>query len=102
MMHLLSARAKQILLKVLMGIVAFGVVAYVVDDLSSRLNIPSRDQFSTITIRRSLYVNEKYNKFSLEPLPDGLERCVNALMPHFGSRPCWYVRKHTREMIEVN
>jgi hypothetical protein len=23
------------------------------------------------------------------------ERCVNALMPHFGAWPCWYVKSHT-------
>ncbi len=23
------------------------------------------------------------------------ERCVYALFPHFGNRPCWYVQRHT-------
>lgn len=26
--------------------------------------------------------------------------CVEALFPHFGDRPCWYVRRHTEEWIK--
>ena len=25
--------------------------------------------------------------------------CVEALFPHFGDRPCWYVRQHTEVYI---
>jgi hypothetical protein len=25
--------------------------------------------------------------------------CVEALFPHFGDRPCWYVRRHTEVYI---
>src|SRR5690242_1464927 len=24
-----------------------------------------------------------------------IERCVNSLLPHFGYKPCWYLRRHT-------
>jgi len=27
---------------------------------------------------------------------------VNALFPHFGARPCWYVARHTTQTIAVN
>jgi hypothetical protein len=25
--------------------------------------------------------------------------CVESLFPHFGDRPCWYVRRHTEQWI---
>ena len=28
-----------------------------------------------------------------------IETCVDALMPHFGYAPCWYLRRHTLQQI---
>jgi hypothetical protein len=28
-----------------------------------------------------------------------METCVDALMPHFGYLPCWYLRRHTFQQI---
>ncbi len=88
--------------RILIGSVVTVVVVYVLDDLSARLGIPAREQFSTITINKYFYVNEKYNKFSYEPNGSYQARCVNALLPHSGSQPCWYVKKHKSEITEVN
>ncbi len=77
-------------------------VLYALDDLSARLELPSRPRFATLTISRYYYVNEKYNKFSYEPRPAIEQRCVNALMPHSGSLPCWYVKRHLVQITEVN
>lgn len=81
---------------------AAAILIYSLDDLSARFGISSRPQYSTVTIRRYYFINEKYNKFSYEPAPSIEERCVNALFPHPGARPCWYVRRHTLQTIEVN
>jgi len=75
---------------------------YGLDDLSARLGIPARTRYETVTIRRYYYINEKYGKFSVEPMPSIDERCVNALLPHFGATPCWYLKRHTRRTIAVN
>lgn len=88
--------------KLLLGLLAVAAVAYVLDDISARFGIPSRPKYSTYTINRFYYINEKFNKFSYEPIPSIQEQCVNALFPHFGARPCWYVRKHTMQTIAVN
>lgn len=77
-------------------------VLYGLDDLSARFGVPAREHFSTVTVNKYLYVNEKYNKFSYEPNGSYQARCVNALLPHSGSWPCWYVKKHRMEVQEVN
>jgi hypothetical protein len=28
-----------------------------------------------------------------------MEQCVDALMPHFGHKPCWYLQRHTIQQI---
>ena len=28
-----------------------------------------------------------------------METCVDALMPHFGYVPCWYLRRHTFQQV---
>jgi len=28
-----------------------------------------------------------------------MEKCVDALMPHFGYVPCWYLRRHTFQQV---
>ena len=27
--------------------------------------------------------------------------CTNSIFPHLGYDPCWYVRRHTRKMIDI-
>ena len=77
-------------------------ILYGLDDLSARFGVPSRPQFATMTVKRYFYINEKYNKFSYEPLPSMDVRCVTALFPHSGYRPCWYLKRHLMETIPVN
>jgi hypothetical protein len=88
--------------RILAGILLATAVLYGLDDLSARIGVPARPRFSTFTINRFYRINEKFNKFSLEPAPTVQERCVNALLPHSGSSPCWYVSSHTLQTIAIN
>ena len=89
-------------MRIPLAALAAAAVLYGLDDLSVWLGVPSRPRFSTYTITRFYLINEKFNKYSYEPMPSMDERCVNALFPHSGSRPCWYVRRHLVETIAVN
>jgi hypothetical protein len=89
-------------IRILAGTLLAAAVLYGLDDLSSRIGVPARPRFSTFTINRFYKIDEKFNKFSLEPLPAVQEQCVNALFPHSGAWPCWYVSRHTMQMISVN
>jgi hypothetical protein len=89
-------------LRILAGTLLAAAVLYGLDDLSARIGVPARPQFSTFTIYRFYRINEKFNKFSFEPLPPVQEKCVNALFPHSGSDPCWYLSRHTMQSISVN
>lgn len=97
----MTAGRKLILKRILVGLLVAMPAAYALDDLSSRFGIPPRPRFGSYTIRRYYYIHEKYNKFSYEPMPRIDETCVNTLFPHSGVRPCWYVRRHTFQTLEV-
>ncbi len=80
-----------------------GIAAvYGIDGISLLANIPARPRFTTYTIRRYYYVKENFNKFSYEPRPSVEEQCVNALFPHSGALPCWYLSRHTLQTTAVN
>ena len=89
-------------LKILLIVLAVPALFYVLDYLSVIAGLPSRPRYATFTINRFYRVDEKFNKFYFEPLPPVQEQCVNALFPHFGSRPCWYVSRHTMQAVEMN
>ena len=93
------SREKLILI---LAVIAVPAILYGLDALSVAIGVPSRPRYSTFTINRFYRVDEKFNKFSLNPLPAFDERCVNSLFPHFGSNPCWYVSRHTMQSVEVN
>ena len=95
----MTGRQKLILIAAVIGVPA---ICYSLDALSVIAGVPSRPRYSTFTINRFYKVDEKFNKFSLNPLPPVDERCVNALFPHFGSNPCWYVSRHTMQSVEPN
>jgi len=93
----MTLRTKRILIALIAAAAVYGL-----DDLSARLGVPARPRFSTFTITRLYRVNEKFNKFSFVPMPSVEQQCVNALFPHSGSMPCWYLESHTTQVTEVN
>lgn len=94
------ARKKTI--RILTGIALSAAVLYGMDLLSLIIGVPARPRYSTVTINRFFYINEKFSKFSYEPAGSAEEKCANSLFPQLGSRPCWYVRRHHIETINVN
>ena len=86
----------------LIAAVAFLALFYGADYLSIKYAIPARrQQFATVHVEQYLAIREKFNKIAYERTDPLEERCVNALFPHFGSRPCWYVKRHPMRFIAV-
>jgi hypothetical protein len=94
----LTRKEKVILI---LAVVAVPAIFYALDDLSVVIGVPARPRYSTFTINRFYRIDEKFNKYSLNPLPAVDEQCVNSLFPHFGSNPCWYVSRHTVQLIQL-
>ena len=56
---------------------------------------------STITVRRYLAVQEKANRVEYVFNGEQNQTCVRSLVPHLGSPPCWYLRHHTEQRIDI-
>ncbi len=55
----------------------------------------------TVTVRRYLAIQEKANR--VEYVFNGAQNqsCVQSLFPHLGSSPCWYLRRHTEQRVDI-
>jgi hypothetical protein len=56
---------------------------------------------SKVTIKQYLAIPQKGNKLQYVPADPDVEECVEALFPHGGDRPCWYVNGHTHRQIDM-
>ena len=88
----------RILRKVLLGASVLGVCLFICDYLYALVR---HDPFANVHIDRVLAVREKFNKITYERTDPVMERCVYSLFPHFGSKPCWYVKRHTMRFIDI-
>jgi hypothetical protein len=57
--------------------------------------------FSVIKYRMTMAIPHKDGRQEFVFGDPTTETCVNSLFPHFGDRPCWYVRSQVREPIPM-
>jgi hypothetical protein len=87
-------------LVVLVGVLA---VAYSGDYVVIKIRAaksPS-EAFSVITYRPTMAIPHKDGRQEFAFGDPTTETCANSLFPHFGYRPCWYVRSQVRETIPM-
>lgn len=92
---------KRLVINALLIVLAAGALVYAGDYLSLRLGIPNRPQFDSVMVVRSYAVLMKDRKTEYMFDPPAPQACVNSLLPHFGDPPCWYLRRHKRQQIDV-
>ena len=101
-----SFTGRQIIGRMLKRILAIGVLgtafAFVVDYGILRFRMASnRTPFSTVTVHPLLAVPHKDHRVEFMPDAPQDQTCVNALFPHLGDSPCWYLIRHTRPQIDM-
>lgn len=52
-----------------------------------------------IQVGRVYAAVNRYNQVEYSIGTPAVEICIEALMPHFGHAPCWYLRRHTIQQI---
>jgi hypothetical protein len=72
------------------------VLVYVGDYVVARLR---GDAISTVQVEQYFAIPLKNGQTQYTSAGSKDAACVEALMPHFGDRPCWYVRRHRQEWI---
>ena len=71
-------------------------VIYGVDDLWARFRGRPAEQ---IKVGRLYAAVNHFNEVEYSVGTPVVQTCVDALIPHFGDTPCWYLRRHTIQQI---
>jgi hypothetical protein len=79
-----------------LALVSLAGLSYVADDLWVRFRNRPVEQ---IRVDRLYAIVDQWNKVEYSVGTPIMETCVEALMPHFGYTPCWYLRRHTLQQI---
>ena len=92
-------RARPIIGRVLLGSLGLLGILYLVDDLSVRYRTATRGRgpLEEVTFYyATMLKNGRVEVFYDQPQT---EVCIDALFPHQGHSPCWYVARHTVRRI---
>lgn len=90
--------------KRILAIFALVVLAiYMGDFLSARFGFPGhRAIYDSVTVNQTYAVTQKdQKKEEYYFLPPEAQTCVNALFPHFGYPPCWYLKRHRSQRVQM-
>jgi hypothetical protein len=84
------------------GVLLAAAAVYAGDYAALRYRIPhNRPQFGSVVVQRTWVIPMKDGKTQYsfdQPAP---QDCVNSLFPHFGDSPCWYLKGHTRQLVNT-
>jgi hypothetical protein len=98
----------QIFRRILGGLIAAVVLVYAVDYIYLRVRMlhpTPTNPFETMTRTRVLAIPQKNGKFDYQidqTQPVETLTCVHSLFPHYGDRPCWYLKPHINQPISIS
>lgn len=86
----------------LAGAAVLAAAAYLLDYAVLRFRVATnRNATATVTVRPVYAVPQK-NRSTEFMLGDPQDQtCVNSLFPHMGDSPCWYLRRHRDQQINM-
>ncbi|HEY2380326.1 MAG TPA: hypothetical protein VGK48_03995 [Terriglobia bacterium] len=77
-------------------LVASAALLYLADDLWARFRGRPVEQ---VKVGRIFAEINRYNEVEYSAGLPIMETCIDALLPHFGLTPCWYLQKHKIQHI---
>ena len=90
-------RIRKIVLWGCVALASITALIYIADDLSARFRGRPVQQ---IKVSRIYAAVNQWNETEYSVGTPVMQTCVDALMPHFGYTPCWYLKRHTTKRIE--
>jgi hypothetical protein len=84
--------------RILVLLVLIPAVFYLADSVVFHLR---GQPVASVVVKQYYAIPQKGNKVQFAPAdPDAVE-CVDALFPHSGDLPCWYVTRHKQRRIDM-
>jgi hypothetical protein len=98
----LRERLRKIFLGLILLILGTAILTFGVDFGLFRLRVASnRDPYGAVVVSHYYAVLQKNGKTQFIFDPPAPETCVNALYPHAGMQPCWYLRRHPEQRTNI-
>jgi hypothetical protein len=79
-------------------LVVLVIVLYFGDYIVVRLR---GEPLETVQINKFYAVPQKDGKTSFEPGEPETQTCIDSIFPHLGYNPCWYVKRHKTQQINL-
>ena len=105
-MALTSAKLRELLRRIFLGVLLFmlgaAILTFGADFGLFRLRVASnREPYGSVIVSHYYAVLQKSGKTQFIFDPPAPQTCVNALYPHAGMHPCWYLRRHPEQRTNI-
>jgi hypothetical protein len=91
----LRTRLKRILIAVIVTVTGVAAIAWVLDYGIFELRVVAKwNPYGSVTVNHYYAIPQKSGKTQFIFDPPTPQPCVNALFPHAGWLPCWYLSRH--------
>lgn len=85
-----------------MAVLGMALLAYVVDFAVYRIRVAAnRNPYGSVVVTNYYAILQKNGKTQFIFEPPQPENCVNALFPHGGLRPCWYLSRNPEQRTNI-
>jgi len=98
----LRQKLKGIFLWTIGGIVGVAAIAFFLDYAIFEIRVlTKRNPYGSVTVNHYYAVLLKNGKTEFIFDPPAPQTCVNALFPHAGALPCWYLTRHPDQRTDI-
>ena len=80
------------------AIAVLAVVVYIGDYIVVRLR---SEPTATVQVTKLYAVLQKDGKTEYEAGEPEIQTCVNSIFPHMSYSPCWYVKRHRTQQVNL-
>jgi hypothetical protein len=88
-----------LLKRIILAIIAALALLYAGDDIALRVRLPK--SLTSVTVQPYYAVPQRSGKTEIMMLDPQDQACVQSLFPHMGHPPCWYLKRHTDQRIDM-
>ena len=95
-------RIRRFFLVLALVVLGISALVFVVDYCVFRVRVlTQKNPYGSVVVSHYYAVLQKNGKTQFTFDPPAPENCVNALFPHAGSLPCWYLRRHPEQRTDI-
>jgi len=98
----LRERLRRLFLLTVLGLAGLAALVFGLDYTVFRIRAATnRNPYGSVTVNHYYAIAQKNGKTNLIFDPPQAQPCVNALFPHAGDLPCWYLSRHPDQRTDI-